>query len=236
MADPKLTVVMLNWQRPENVRRFTHFYATHHRVAQIIIGDNNPYAGVRQHATNITNGLDEESAAKVVVASFTQDVGLPSRFALGALARTDQVLLVDDDINLPDNTIIRLHNEFLKHDAGAVGLFGRNTEPNGKYTTRTDYDEVEIVLTRAVITTPQICAEAAWRSVQMAKALGGEPFGNGEDIVMSYVATKKTLRANLAFNLPYKNVGYDDQNAISVRFPKHLEHRSKVVRWCRENI
>jgi len=232
----ELTVVMLNWMRPENVRRFVHFYAMHDAVAQVLVGDNNPHAGPRPHSLNLANHLPPDAAEKIVVASFSQDVGLPSRFALAAMARTDHVLICDDDIDLPDDTVRRLLAEFQRNNAGAVGLHGRKPAEDGRYTIDNHYGPVPILLTRAVVTTPRVAGEALWQSVRMARALGGVPFGNGEDIVMSYVAMRQAGRPNIAVRLPYKNVGFNDANAISVRYPKHEEHRSKVVQWCREHV
>lgn len=228
----KLTVVILNWARPENVRRFAHYYATHDLIERVLIGDNNAWS----KKLNVVHGTPVEIQDKITVVGMSDDLGLPSRFALGTLARTNAVLIVDDDIDVADNTIRLLHREFLRNTAGAVGLFGRKPAPDGTYSIGTHHGPVEVLLTRAVITTPQICGEAAWRSVRMARELGGIPFGNGEDIVMSAVAQRCSGHPNLAFNLPYRNVGYDDANAISVRYPQHEAHRSNVVRWCRKHI
>ncbi len=234
----KLTVVIMNWKRPQNVRKFAHDYATHDRVDKVIVVNNAEYlpAPRWEDSLQLFSATDDDVRAKLIQINPTEDLGLASRFAAGALARTDHVLIVDDDIELPDMTVTALHDEFLRTDAGAVGIFGRCPDRHGNYNCKTHHGKVDIVLTRAVITAPAICAEACWRSVAMGRALGGEPFGNGEDIVMSYTARRATGQLNRAFNLPYRNVGYDDQHAISVRYPGHEAHRTKVVEWCRKNI
>ena len=58
----------------------------------------------------------------------------------------------------------------------------------------------------------------------MTDELGGEPKGNGEDIVLSYSTLIRLGHSNWAYKLPYENMGYDDQHAISVRYPGHMAH------------
>lgn len=226
MLNEKLTVVMLNWARPANVIRFAAEYLRMPVVAGVIVFD-------------CSGRLDEdEFGSRVLFVRAVQggDPGLPARFAAAALARTRDVLIVDDDIELPEATVNALYDAYCELVPGklkqpqAVGLFGRRPAADGTYNIETCYGVVPILLTRAVVTSRRRCALALAATMEMAQDLGGEPFGNGEDIVLSHVGRGY----NLAVDLPYRNVGYDDANAISVRYKRHEQHRTDVVRWCRQ--
>lgn len=222
--DEKLTVVMLNWKRPTNVVRFASAYKAMPCVSEVVVADCGgacPPLGLPADVRHV---------------AFDWDPGLPARLAVAGLARTEAVLLADDDIEVPGATVATLFEAWREVRWQLVGLFGRRPSPSGVYSVADVYGEVPIVLTRAVMCSRSLCCRALYHAVEMARVLGGEPFGNGEDIVLSHVAMALSGRLNHAHPLPYQNVSYDDCHAISVRYPGHKAHRTRVVAWCRENI
>ena len=52
----------------------------------------------------------------------------------GAMGNESGVLIVDDDIELPEQTIRVLHDEYLKNPKQVHGLIGRNPTKDGSYT------------------------------------------------------------------------------------------------------
>lgn len=232
----KITLVMLNWARPHNVRRFVNPYQMMcNHFAAIIIWDaaKDPYI----LANNFIPGGPGVVPVRYIRSSY--DFGLPSRFAAASLARTTDVMFVDDDIELEWSTIEALRKKYDEQKHGAVGIFGRKPvigRDSVSYSTETHHGEVDIVLTRAVITSRAIATVATGFAVDMALEIGGEPFGNGEDIVLSYEAMMITGAKNFACKLPYTNVDYDDKHAISVRYKQHEAHRARCVQWCLDNI
>ncbi len=221
-----LSVVILNWRRPQNVLRFSKAYSVMPCVKDV-------------HIVNCDSSTAIQSTDKKIVSTlFSSDPGLAVRFSIGSIARTNSVLLVDDDIELNEATVNSLLRSHLTdHTAGAHGIFGRKPTESSRYNFETHYGNVPILLTRALITDRSIIAAAINPTMLMAGSLGGEPFGNGEDIVLSYVARKHSVsKCNIAYDLPYKNAGYDDEYAISVRYKEHEAHRSRVVKWCVNNI
>lgn len=224
---PKLTVVMLNWARPANVTKFVSSYLQMRCVSAVTVINCNP-------ATTCCDTAD----VRVLNIQCDSDPGLTARFAGAALARTDLVLFADDDIELPEITVMQLLNAQQIY-GGASGIFGRCPGPDGVYPANADYvyGNVPIVLTRAVVVPAVICGQAARYTHQMVKELGGSPYGNGEDIVLSYTAMRANQgKLNWASKLPYRNRDWDSESAISVRYADHAKHRSAVVRWCRERI
>jgi hypothetical protein len=219
----RLSVVMLNWLRPDNARRLTSLYAAMPEVGEVVVFNNNPTVPF----------TTQDRRIHIYNTNFNP--GLPARFAAAGLARNDWVLIVDDDIELPVTTVAGLKKKYELGEYGMVGLFGRRPGSDGSYNTTNVFGPVPILITRAVLTTRTICGSALEHSVNMAGALGGQPFGNGEDIVLSYTALVRTKRPNGAFPLPYRNCGYDDVHAISGK-PGHEAHRTKVVEWCERHL
>ena len=231
-AGRKLTVVIMNWARPLNLIRFVSKYARHERVGEVIVWDASPDNRLNSEI------FDAVGPARVVVVRAWADLGLYARFAMGALStQNGGVLIVDDDIELPTKTITALHDKWLTDKTGVIhGLIGRQPTPDGSYTAPTVHGPVQIVLTRALITSPAMCAKALTWGVRHMKELPGKPRGNGEDIVLSHVAMAETGLLNVAHDLPYMNHDFDDKNSINKRFAGHGDHRTAMVRWCRTFI
>lgn len=224
MAD--LTVVMMNWLRPKNVMQLVKKYQHMRSVVEVIVIDPAPWQAQ-------TRPFKSTAGCPVRVIKFNYDPGLATRLAVASLARTDLVVLADDDIGVEEQALDVL---VAARGAGICGFGGRIPHFDGTYTRDKCWGRVPIVLNRVTVTTPEFCAGAAPLTVRMAEEIGGEPFGNGEDICHSFFAMKQTGELNRAVNISHMNLGYDSPNAISVRNPNHLQHRSRVVAWCRKNI
>jgi hypothetical protein len=65
--------------------------------------------------------------------------------------------------------------------------------------------------------------------------MAGNQNGNGGDILLSFVVANASRRLNMAYRLPVEDL--TAPKMISpLRQKKLAEHRSAVVRWCRENV
>lgn len=221
VVEDRASIVMLNWKRPDNVRKLANYYSSIDLIGEIFIVDNNP-------ESEFSIQCD-----KVSVIQSPKDLGLFSRFAIGALASDSAVFLLDDDLYLPENTLRELFSKWKTQPNVLHGIFGRNSTPEG-YSRKAVHGNCEIVLTRAVLTTPEVCGHAVSYSHQFHRELLGEPKGNGEDILLSYIALSRSGESNRAHKLPYKNLS--DVDSIHRRVSNHYAHRSAVVKWCRKHI
>lgn len=216
-----ISVVLLNWKRVENVRHLLAHYSAMDIIGQIII---------------VNNGVDviEYDHDKVIIIKSSKELGLFSRFAAAGLVKTEAVLIVDDDLEVPQKTIDVLYKYWALERNIVHGLEGRNTL-QGEYILKNICGECEIVLTRCLITTPKLCSIALSYAYDFYCAFpSNQPTGNGEDIVLSYVARALSGQLNKTYKLRYAELS--DQHAISKTNPNHLSHRSKAVQWCQKNI
>jgi hypothetical protein len=227
----KLTVVMLDWKRHDTVRRLVAGYLAHPRVGEVIVWDSGPSRRPIDGHPNLRH-IHNPCPADAK----WSPLGLYPRYAMAAVASNRAVAIVDDDIELPEHTLTSLHDDWLRDSAVIHGLIGRNPNAGGNYTPETHYGPVQVVLTRALVVDRYLCGLALAHGSRIIESLPGTPRGNGEDILLSHVAMAHSGRLNSAYQLPYKNHGYDDANAISVAVADHGSHRSQVVKWCREQI
>lgn len=219
------TVVIMNWARPGNVRKLVReIYQPHSSVAEIIVFDAAP------PARRVSFDADDTKVVHWVRES-GRDLGLVGRFAAAAMARTTSVLLVDDDVVPVPPTIdqlVYIHEKF----GGVIATQGRTLSATGKYNITNAYGTVDVALTRACCVSRSACAASIEPLHRMMSELpSAQPYGNGEDIVLSYAARNQGEIVQAA-ELPYKNINADDEHAISVRFPGHIDHRTLACAWC----
>ena len=86
-----VTGVVLNWKRPTNVARILSGWQASGIVTEAIVWNNNPRATFRHQWANVINAAP--------------DMGLYTRFAAACLARNDCVLIQDDDLELPAESL-----------------------------------------------------------------------------------------------------------------------------------
>jgi hypothetical protein len=213
-----LTIVTLNWARPaamlDNIRR----YASYATVDRILCFNNGPAFG--------KGALPN----KCVMIEASQDLGLWTRFAAGALARTEAILHTDDDILVPESTLDVLVRCWLAAPGSCHGLHGRTARPAYQYGNL--FGPVEVVLTRAVVCSRRV-NNAALSATPLFDDLRGEPHGNGEDIILSFAAMATSRNLNMAYQLHSTNRDVDHATAIHRRWPGHLQHRQQIVERCR---
>ena len=217
---------MMNWARPQFVADLAPYYAGLAQVAGVHIWDH-------------TGKISMPAAARVQCVRASADYGLYARFAMAALVDSDPVLLVDDDIRLPAQTIAGLLERWRACPQIVHGLIGRRPAGDGEYRRVTVSGRCPIILTRAAMLSRALCAQTLAAGLRLLETAPGRPRGNGEDIVMSYtaMAASRQLNCSCYGTLPFENIEErDGPEAICVRFPEHYEHRTRVIRWCRENI
>lgn len=220
-----ITLVILNWKRPRNVEHIVAKYRTYPCVSEIIVMCN--------------GGLPvyfPEGANSPLLIKCDSDLGLYSRFTAAALARNECVLYVDDDLLVPRRTIDTLFHHWLLDPQRCYGLHGRSGQ--GAYEMRNVYGDVEVILTRCLLTSRGICSKALTH-VHAVDDPAAVPRGNGEDIILSFTAMMYSGRLNEAFDLPYRELEEENDElghtnvSIHRRWSGHLEHRTEILRRCR---
>jgi hypothetical protein len=219
-----LTVVVLNWARPDNVLRNLIRYSSYNIVRQILCFNNGPRL---EGATALPS--------KCVLVEASHDLGLYTRFAIATLSATDAIFHTDDDVGVPASTMEALYENWRRSPLICHGLYGRSA--TDRYVRGNVFGAVEVVLTRALICGARINL-AALAVRRQFDDLICEPSGNGEDIVLSFAAMSLAGTRNRAYRLQAED--YPDEIAngrqpvsIHNRWSGHYDHRTRVVERCR---
>ena len=170
-----------------------------------------------------------------MVVNAAQDMGLYTRFAAACLANNDCVLIQDDDLELPTESLRALVNAW--HDDPDIihGVFGRAPKSDGSYARKIGGEtECPVVLTRVLVAHRRYAS----RFFQVASIFcdvqrDGEPRGNGEDIVFSYVAMRESGRLNRVHRMAFNEL--PSPHSIHRRDRKsHIAHRTRLIRACED--
>lgn len=216
-----LTGVILNWKRPDNVRQILHGWQRDGLVQQAIVWNNNPAIYFRHPWAQSLNA--------------SSDFGLYTRFAAACLATTEAVLIQDDDLELPADSIAALSAAWRDEPSVLHGVFGRGPKEDGSYAAKYRGEhEVPIVLTRALVAKQSYAgdffAEAPrFRGLQEASS----PPGNGEDIIFSYLAMQRSGRLNRIHDVEVSELNADHSIWERNR-DAHMAHRTTIMNACRE--
>jgi hypothetical protein len=221
-----ISAVILNWKRPTNVARIVNGWRDGGIVTEAIVWNNNPAATFRHKWANVINAA--------------QDMGLYTRFAAACLASNECVLIQDDDLDLPSESLRALVDAWRDDPDIIHGVFGRAPKPDGSYARNIGGDaESPIVLTRVLVAHRRYASQFFQVAPTFADVQReGKPAGNGEDIIFSYVAMSASGRLNRVHRAKVNEL--PAPHSIHGRNWKgHVAHRTRLLRvceaWLKEN-
>lgn len=212
-----LTAVMLSWKRPRNAHAVMNRLRTDPAVARVLVWNNN-------------RDVTLPSSPQVRVVQSSENFGVHARFALGLLAETEPVLVVDDDLLPGPGVVEKLYAEWKKETDVVHGLLGRAPNVRGDYEAVDCWGRVPIVLGRTFIVR-RSCFADVFSVLDRFSDLPRTIPGNGDDILLSCVSNARSGRWNLAHRLPFQEL--PAPHALSAQ-PTHLAERNAIVRRCVE--
>lgn len=218
-----VSLIMLSWERLSNTLNNIETYSKYEIVNELFVFNNN-------HNIVIPNMKIE----KVKIIQSSKDLGLFTRYAAAGLAKNDCIMHCDDDLLIPESTVNELYEHWNSKPWACHGTQGRIV--NDGYNMKNVHGEVHVVLTRCMLTHRLNCLEAL-KYANAFRDLTCEPVGNGEDIIISFIATKNSGMPNFAYQILYHDYpdtlsDMDKRIAISKRWSEHVAHRTKVVNRC----
>lgn len=219
-VDPVATVVILNWQRPANVRVILDSYVAYRRVSQIIVWNNND---------GETFTYDHPKVRLILSA----ELGLNTRWAAALLAENDCVIVADDDLIADESTIEGLIENYRHDPDRAYTLHGRNPTPANDYALHVEHvrepTEAMMHLTRLTCIARQHVAHYFVALEELGLRIDPAT-GGGEDIVMSFALTRATGKRPLVVPGRYRDLLA--AGAIANRHGPQQQHRTQIMRRC----
>lgn len=213
-----VSLLILNWQRPENLKKILDTQADYENIGEILIFNNNKDINFQY------------SHPKVKILNSSFDFGLRSRWILAALASSKYLVFQDDDILLPENVFLQFIKEVSSDGDRAYSLHGRTPSQDNKYCVRQVKEEAEIVLTRAACIDKTVIPLILHQEHCFSMAGFTVPIFNGEDIFLSYCLTGYFGKKHKILDLPF--IELPAPHAIWKR-PGHIEQRTAIVQDCK---
>jgi Glycosyl transferase family 64 domain len=219
-VEPAATVVILNWQRPANVRAILDTYVAYRRVSQIIVWSNNDGETFTYYHPKVRLILSAE-------------LGLNTRWAAALLAENDCVIVADDDLIADESTIEGLIENYRHDPDRAYTLHGRNPTPANDYSLHVEHvrepTEAMMHLTRLTCLARQHVAHYFVALDELGLRIDPAT-GGGEDIVMSFALTRATGKRPLVVPGRYRDLLAP--SAIANRHGPQQQHRTQIMRRC----
>ncbi|MGH7305080.1 MAG: hypothetical protein ACRELZ_17490 [Candidatus Rokuibacteriota bacterium] len=213
-------MVILNWRRPENVRRILDAYTRYRQLDDLIVWNNNP------------DRLFTYDHPKVRCIN-SPDCGLNTRWLASLLAVHDCIIVNDDDVICAETTIDDLIEYHQRDPDRSYTLQGRNPDHENAYAVRVHRvvapTECEMHLTRTVCINRKFVPEYFAAIRQMDIRIDPER-GGGEDIVFSYLVTSLTGKRPLVVPGTYTDLLAP--HSIANRNGPQWENRTAIMRYC----
>ncbi len=131
-----ISLLINTFDRYDNLKRILEVESQYDCIDEILIFNNG-------------NQDIEISNPKIKVIKATYDVGLRSRWILGALAENKCLFVQDDDLLVSESIFKMLYGHFLFDESRVYSIFGRKVEFDNYYDfNKWAFGEVDIALTR----------------------------------------------------------------------------------------
>jgi hypothetical protein len=202
----KFSVGLLSWKRPLNIKHIVDEYLLYDElIDEIIIWNNNPEEFIE------FNG-EEYDIVKVINVKSNEDFGLITRFNMGSLSKNQMIMLHDDDLVFPEESLIALRDSWMKETDCFHTFFGRSPKPDGTYSQKVGEGKAEIC-GRCYVIDRKLCGlvlSEYWKLNPDERKL---IHSKGDDILASYVLTHYTGKLHTVLPVPYEKL--DDSYALS---------------------
>ena len=176
------SVIILNWKRPHNIIEIINKIYEYSFIDEIIISNGHP--------NSILTFTDFSKIISLDDTLNNQYYGLDLRFLRGNCAKNNKLIFMDDDILIDQENLIKMLVQYEKNPGKIVGIEGRNMEHERHYG-KVPYKskECDIVLTRLLVCDKELC-NLFFKCKPLVETIyrEGIPYGNGEDIVFSFIA------------------------------------------------
>ena len=232
-----ITVIILNWLRPNNIKDYIIPEITKCPIVkQIIISHGREDTYFEQKNINNVKIHNRKDFSENKV------FGLSLRFIAALDSIYENILYVDDDILPHPATIINIFNKYQQNYPCIVGRYGRKILKSYEYSSKPRLSKrCPILLTSLVLVPKKLCYTFLDKMETLYEFVlkSSNPLWNGEDIFLSFLSIYTYQKLPyLVSNPKYFPVNKLDNNlevAIS-RKPGHIYYRSLLIKEIINNF
>jgi len=226
----KYSVVILNWKRPNNIKIILDNMVKFKSIQEIIISN-----GLKETAVTYVH---DKVKIQDDYDSVNQVYGLDRRFTNVLKCDCDHIIILDDDKTLDESEMVKLLTEYEKDTSRVVGWCGRNILYDKKgdlrYLPRDYFGSVDILLTQLIVFQKKY-ANLFFLCKPLVEHIykTGVPYGNGEDIFLSFIVSLYTGKKNFALSgVRVRSLKSD--HAVS-NSSVHLPYRNTLCNFLYKN-
>lgn len=220
-----LSVIILNYSRPSNIKDFIIPVLEKYKMVDEIIISHGREDVIFEYKSNKVKHLYHQGDPN-------KEYGLTLRFVSGSEAKNDNIIIMDDDIIPDENTLDKLYGH-IKEEEGIYGLYGRYLDDNMNYLVNNAFGNVPIVLTRCLICTKDMCNYFLenFRHYETDEIKKSKPYWNGEDILFSLLSIKKYDKLPESFDYSHYNtlMNYLSFSDAISSGKEHIEYRKQLT-------
>ncbi len=223
------SLCLLNWKRKNNTIRIVNNMVNFNCISDILISNGNS-----EHSVGINDFIKSDKIKIYDDLEINKEYGLDRRFINGLRAENDNVIIMDDDIEVSENELNKLIDEYKKNENRIVGGFGRKIGGRHGYHCTTYYDNVDVVLTKLLI-----CKKKLFSLFFICKPLiedvykTGVPYGNGEDIFLNFISC--IYFNNKGFCVKIEKTDLPELNCAVSGGRGHLKYRIMLCKYLIKN-
>jgi glycosyltransferase involved in cell wall biosynthesis len=207
----KVTIIILNYNRPHNIEKLVPILANYNNVGEIIVSHGKKETQVLINHPKVINEISIRNTYYAM-----------NRFFLADMAKNDLILYLDDDILLSENDLQLLIDNANKN--GYNNLYGpteRSCSKDG-YDYKVIDDNKRIILTNIALigkeTSIKVLDKMKENSDIFNKIIDNK--GNGEDIFFSKIVGKY-FGKNIF--VPFKYTELDNTNGYSAKDDHYIK-------------
>ncbi len=224
-----ISVVLLNWKRPDNIKnQILPSLVKYRLINEIIIshGIRETQFDYESEHCQMVHRNDEEN---------NKIYGLALRFLSAQSAKNDIVLILDDDLLPPEKTIEKLYHSFQLQPDRLHGIWGRKPDYYHNYNYKNVYGEVLISLTKCLLMPKQLATEFFnYQHLVLDLVKNHTPLWNGEDIFLSLVSIVVFGNLPFAYRLSIKKLPEGD---VAINAGKgHLPSRINLLKYAVQRL
>ena len=162
-----------------------------------------------------------------------REYGMGCRFLAGKNACNDVILLLDDDVIMPESSLLALCDEFTRDPDVIHSLYGRNPGRQLSYSARRCHGEVTYALAGAALLSKRLAGlffEYAPLVAGLVRAESKQwPFCGEEDLFMSLVAVRINRRLNRAHPFPRVELRVSDEGTSEALCERPAPMRDRTL-------
>lgn len=226
-----ISLIILNWKRPENIKNHILPYLENNYLIDEIIISHGKEDTIFDYQSNTKNIIHRNDS------KLNTNFGLSLRFLAALTSKNKMIMFMDDDEIIANKEIEKCYNIITNNQhIGIIGKYGRQLYKNKNEYTYNFHNAkgfCDIILTKFMLLKKNIIYDFFYNSIYVEPfQKNAKPFWNGEDIFISLLSRKKYGNQSLLSIPDIQSQKLDEKNVSISSWGGHLKFRQFFYNKC----